>query len=99
MHPLPETDALSTEAFAERSALGQPFVMRGLASDWPVVRAGQESAQAALGLLASLDSGAPADVMLAPPEIAGRFFYGPDFQGFNFGVPIRFARPLLAREF
>ena len=84
MRPLPETDALSPEAFAERSALGQPFVMRGLAADWPLVHAGQESAQAALGLLASLDSGAPADVMLAPPEIDGRFFYGPDLRGYNF---------------
>ena len=84
MRPLPETDALPPEAFAERSALGQPFVMRGLAADWPLVRAGQESAEAALGLLASLDNGAPADVMLAPPEIDGRFFYGPDLRGYNF---------------
>jgi len=84
MPALPEHQSPTADQFAELSRSGQPFVMRSLAADWPVVRAAQESAQAAMGLLASLDSGAPADVMLAPPEIAGRFFYGPDFRGFNF---------------
>jgi len=81
---LPEHQSPTPEQFAELSHDGLPFVMRGLADNWPVVRAGRESAEAALGLLASLDSGAPADVMLAPPEIAGRFFYGPELRGFNF---------------
>jgi len=84
MNPLPEHAAPTPEQFAELSRAGQPFVMRGLAGDWPVVQAGKQSAEAAMQLLASLDSGAPADVMLAPAGIDGRFFYGPDFQGYNF---------------
>ena len=84
MHALPEHVAPPPEQFADLSRAGQPFVMRGLADDWPLVRAGKESSEAAMSLLASFDSGAPADVMLAPAEIAGRFFYGPDLQGYNF---------------
>ena len=84
MQPLPEHEAPTAEQFAELSLAGQPFVMRGLAADWPLVRAGAESAEAAMALLASLDSGAPAEVMLGQPEIGGRFFYGPDLRGFNF---------------
>ena len=84
MQPLPEHHSPSPEQFAELSKAGQPFVMRALAADWPLVRAAGESGEAAIALLASLDSGAPADVMLAPPEAGGRFFYGPDLQGFNF---------------
>ena len=84
MQPLPEHEAPTAEQFAELSHAGQPFVMRGLAADWPLVRAGAESAEAAMALLASLDSGAPAEVMLGQPEIGGRFFYGPDLRGFNF---------------
>ena len=84
MHALPEHVAPSPERFAELSRTGQPFVMRGLADDWPVVRVGKESFEAAMSLLASFDSGAPADVMLVPAEIAGRYFYGADFQGYNF---------------
>lgn len=84
MQPLPEHDALDPDRFAALGACGEPFVMRGLAADWPLVEAGRQSAAAALGLLASLDEGRPADVMLAPPEVAGRFFYGPDVRGFNF---------------
>lgn len=58
--------------------------MRAVAADWPLVHAGRESPAAALARLTELDSGQPADVMLAPPGVAGRFFYGPDVRGFNF---------------
>ncbi|GAB5348366.1 cupin-like domain-containing protein [Alteriqipengyuania sp. 357] len=61
-----------------------PVVMRGLAKDWPVVAAGRRSAEDALAYLERLDSGAPADIMLAPPSEKGRFFYTPDMRGFNF---------------
>ncbi|KRA80606.1 cupin-like domain-containing protein [Altererythrobacter sp. Root672] len=83
MQPLPEYPA-TPEAFTELCLAGQPFVMRGLADEWPLVQAGRESPAAAIALLASMESGKPADVMLAPPEINGRFFYGADLRGFNF---------------
>jgi hypothetical protein len=84
MPALPEHRAPTPEQFEELSRAGQPFVMRGLADDWPLVRAGRDSPAAALAMLAALDSGMPAEVMVAPPEVAGRFFYGPDVRGFNF---------------
>ncbi len=61
-----------------------PVVMRGRAKDWPLVAAGRQSADEALAYIERLDSGAPADIMLAPPSEKGRFFYSPDMRGFNF---------------
>src|SRR5262245_11156141 len=84
MHPLPEHRSPTPDQFAELATAAEPFVMRGLADDWPLVQAGKTSPQAALELLQSLDSGRPADVMLAPPETGGRFFYGPELRGYNF---------------
>jgi hypothetical protein len=84
MQPLLEHGPLDPESFATLSARGKPFVMRGQAAAWPLVEAGRSSAEAALAVLATFDEGQPADVMLAPPEVAGRFFYGPEVRGFNF---------------
>lgn len=84
MQALLEHRSPAPDRFAELCREGKPFVMRGLAEEWPLVRAGKQSAAEAIALLTSLDSGAGADVMLAPPDIGGRFFYGPDLQGFNF---------------
>ena len=61
-----------------------PVVIRDIACDWPLVAAGRQSAEAALGYLRSLDAGVPTDVMIAPPGERGRFFYRPDMRGFNF---------------
>ncbi len=58
--------------------------MRGLPEGWPLVEAGRQSAATAMALIASFESGGPAEVMLAPPGVRGRFFYGPDLRGFNF---------------
>ncbi|HEU4650575.1 MAG TPA: cupin-like domain-containing protein [Croceibacterium sp.] len=62
-----------------------PVVIRGAARDWPLVEAAGRSAEAALGYLKSLDTGAQTEVMIAPPSERGRFFYRPDMRGFNFG--------------
>ncbi|RPF70925.1 cupin-like domain-containing protein [Aurantiacibacter spongiae] len=62
----------------------RPVVLRGIAADWPIVQAGRESADAALAYLERLDSGAPTEIMMAPPRERGRFFYAPDMRGFNF---------------
>lgn len=63
---------------------GQPVVLRGLARDWPAVRAGLGSADAMAGYLRSLDVGATADTMYGSPEIRGHFFYRDDLLGLNF---------------
>lgn len=62
----------------------RPFVLRGIAADWPLVKAGRESSGAALALIERHDSGAPTDIMVAAPSERGRFFYAPDMRGFNF---------------
>jgi hypothetical protein len=62
----------------------RPFVIRGIARDWPLVAAGREGAESALRYLERLDTGAPTEIMLAAPEERGRFFYAPDMRGFNF---------------
>jgi hypothetical protein len=84
MIPLPEHGAIDREEFAALSAEGEPFVMRGLTAEWPLVAAGRQSPTAALQVLGSLESGQPIEAMVAPPEVAGKFFYGPDARGFNF---------------
>jgi hypothetical protein len=62
----------------------RPVVIRGIAAGWPLVEAGRRSAEAAIGYLKTLDTGAPTEVMIAPPSERGRFFYRPDMRGFNF---------------
>jgi hypothetical protein len=66
----------------------QPAVIRGLVSDWPVVRAGRESARdsgRALGdYIKRFDRGQALPTMMGPPGIEGRFFYNADLSGFNF---------------
>jgi hypothetical protein len=62
----------------------RPVVMRGLAADWPAVRAARQSDEALVEYLAGLDSGRPAQLFIGPPEIKGRFFYKADLTGCNF---------------
>lgn len=64
----------------------RPVLFKGAASDWPLVRAGLTSAQAAAEMLVSAQSGAPVVVFRGAPEIAGRFFYTPAVDGFNFSA-------------
>ena len=60
------------------------MVIRGAAVDWPLVAAAKRSATEAIARLSALDTGQPAEVMIAPPSERGRFFYKPDMRGFNF---------------
>lgn len=63
---------------------GEPAVLRGLVSDWPVIEAGRKSAAGLLEYLRALDSGTPVDAIMTAPEEAGRIFYREDLNGFNF---------------
>jgi hypothetical protein len=62
----------------------RPFIVRGLAANWPVVRAGLESPEAADAYLRRFYRDATVGAMLGKPEIEGRFFYNDDMSGFNF---------------
>jgi hypothetical protein len=79
-----ERISATPDDFVETAARGRPFVVRGLVRDWPLIEAGRSGAAQAIEYIASLDCGAVADVMVAPPREGGRFFYREDFNGFNF---------------
>ncbi|MGO9804140.1 MAG: cupin-like domain-containing protein [Steroidobacteraceae bacterium] len=63
---------------------GEPAVLRGLVSDWPVIAAGRGSVAALLQYLRALDSGAVVDAIMTAPEERGRIFYREGLDGFNF---------------
>jgi hypothetical protein len=62
----------------------EPLVLRGLAADWPMVRASIESQAAATAYLRRFYKDANVVVMSGDPDIGGRFFYNDDLSGFNY---------------
>ncbi len=62
----------------------QPLVIRGIASDWPAVKHGLESADRIIDYLQGFDSGNVVTALHAPAEAAGRLFYNDDMTAFNF---------------
>ncbi len=81
-------DAFSIEEWEDRYSNGEvptrPALLRGIASDWPIVVAERQNSKASRPILRSVAGPAPVDVMVGEPEIAGRFFYSDDMRGFNF---------------
>ena len=65
---------------------GEPVVLRGIASGWPLVQAGLGGVHDAMVYLCSVDAGAPIQYSFGGPEIAGRPFYSADFTRLNFEV-------------
>jgi hypothetical protein len=61
-----------------------PMVFRGLARDWPLVRAGLESGQAARDHIRAHDQGGRVVGYLGEPSIGGRFFYDETRTAMNF---------------
>ncbi|MBS0388684.1 MAG: cupin-like domain-containing protein, partial [Proteobacteria bacterium] len=80
-----EIDAVGAPAWREvvRDA-HEPLLLRGLVSQWPLVRAGRESMAAALAYLRGYYRNATVGAWFGPPEIRGRFFYNDDVSGFNY---------------
>ena len=65
--------------------LNKPAVLRGLVADWPAVREGLKSPAALAAYIKRFDSGRPAQTLVGPPSIKGRFFYkDDDIHQFNF---------------
>ncbi|MEO5706175.1 MAG: cupin-like domain-containing protein [Alteraurantiacibacter sp.] len=85
MQPIAEI-AVPDSATFEREVRPQfrPVVLRGIAAHWPLVQAAARSTDEVLAQVSAMDSGAPADIMVAPAAERGRFFYAPDMRGFNF---------------
>lgn len=84
-HPIDERGAVNPEVFARDIAPAyRPVVLRGQVAAWPAVAAGRAGPRAIAAYLGQFDRGRPAEVMIGPPDIGGRFFYAPDLRGFNF---------------
>ncbi|MFT3757129.1 MAG: cupin-like domain-containing protein [Pseudoxanthomonas sp.] len=82
---------LATFALDEVLGRSEPAVLRGLCRDWPLVRAARRSDSEFAGMLAALDSGAPVDTLVMPPEAGGLVGYSAGMERFNyrhFRVPI-----------
>jgi hypothetical protein len=83
--PIAEIETVDADVFDRDIQAGyRPVVMRGLAADWPAVRAARTSDTALVDYLRRFDSGKPAEVLVGPPEIAGRFFYEDAMRHTNF---------------
>lgn len=80
-----EVAGMTAERFAaEIVPAYQPVVLRNLVEHWPAVKAGRGGPAAMAAYIRRFDGGQPANVMVAAPEVGGRFFYSPDLAGFNF---------------
>ncbi|MBW8881952.1 MAG: cupin-like domain-containing protein, partial [Asticcacaulis sp.] len=64
-------------------------ILKGLAADWPLVRAGLQSPLAAMDYLKGFYQGRPITAYTGAPEIGGRFFYNDDLTGLNYAAARR----------
>ena len=64
----------------------QPAILRGFVRDWPIVQAALQSDEEVCAYVTRHANDSPANCFFAPPEVKGRFSYGPDLQQFNFDV-------------
>lgn len=76
---------------------GQPAVLRGLAADWPAVRAARASDEDIVAYLKRFRLDRPVAAIVGGPEIEGRFFYTEDMRGLNFTRGMSPLDPLLDR--
>ena len=63
---------------------GEPAILKGVASHWPLVRKAHEGGRAAIEYLAAFDSGRPIVGQTVAREHGGRLFYTPEMTGLNF---------------
>lgn len=83
--PVREVSGLDRTGFdRDVRPLGQPVVIRGLGAGWPAVQAAGRSSEAVVDYLLACGPTRPITAMVGAPEIEGRLFYQPDFQGLNF---------------
>jgi hypothetical protein len=61
----------------------EPLILKGFASEWPIVKAGLSSAVDAADYLRALYNGSPAFSAYGEPDTEGRIFYNEDMTGFN----------------
>ena len=83
------SDVTAANLSDELLASDKPLLLRGLASDWPAVKHGLESADKIIEYLRDFDSGNAVTALYAPPEAGGRIFYNQDLTAFNFEYRLR----------
>lgn len=79
------------------AAAERPMVIRGLAEHWPAVAAAREGDMGIAAYLSARDNGRPLTVLVAPPEIEGRYFYDDTMRCLNFASEKMPMRVLLDR--
>jgi hypothetical protein len=89
------TDVTLDRLNAEIRPLGQPAVFRGFKSDWPLVRAGLQSATAAADYISRFYRDAQIGTLTVPPSEHGRLFYNREMKGYNFGRSMESLRSVL----
>lgn len=83
--PVTECTDYSLESLFENvSASTQPLVLRGLVSDWPLVKMSGQSNASARSYLLDFYQGAAMTAFLSKTDIGGRIFYTEDLSETNF---------------
>ena len=82
MTPIREWHDVTPATFQDVRRRAEPAVMRGLVSDWPIVRASGSAGASAY--LRGLAGDAPVHFMRAGPEVEGRLHYEQGVSGRNF---------------
>jgi Cupin-like domain len=83
--PIRERAAPSPTQFRDEIVPGgRPVVLRGVASDWPLVVAARGDAHRCMAMLALHAARIECEILRANPEEEGRFHYSPDGQSLNF---------------
>jgi hypothetical protein len=84
MRPIAEYTDVDRDRF-EREIVprGEPAVLRGLVTHWPVAAAAKHGDAALADFLGRAANEEPFEAWFGPPEIGGRFGYNEDFTGFN----------------
>jgi hypothetical protein len=62
----------------------RPVLIRGLVSDWPALQAASASPRTLKDYLGTFDIGGRVDAFFGDPAIAGKYYYNPGLDGFNF---------------
>ncbi len=70
--------------YAELLQSETPTILKGIAKDWPLTKAGSQSPEAAMRDLLSFYSGHPVVGYACAPEVRGRYFYNAQGTGLNF---------------
>ncbi len=79
MTPIRTWHDVTPAAFQEIRAAAEPAVLKGIARDWPIIRAADPAAY-----LRGMATANPVPFMRAPADIEGRFHYGAEIGTRNF---------------